>query len=492
MLSQTVTCDLPPLQYSIFKTFTRCRQHLYHQGPVEFSNTRNVLQTLFWKKKSNNNSVVLRAPQSFPVASITNSLKESFLSFISFSWLKSIISSSANLFTLLSRSPAASRNENVSGGSGESRLLRTGTATNTEHKLCPSAFVLAIHLLYCVSSRLYNNDTAPQILHNDYTHSHTHFSPLNVLAVAVSIYLFGWSCVAGIQFNIQSCKSTIKWWGEEVRNCCGLTDPAPFLCLHLCPVTQVHYSPPVFHLVFRASFPHPHSDLYRWMDCYPPTPPPNLPGSLLEFPAAHQSLFSQVIAQGILIKVKIRCWEVTFQTSCDFRCEIKWADFPVSDKHPVMDEGYFKESTLCSDPSLQNYVSPGGSVWFGSPHKHVGFYMWWIWEWRLESSASQMALIEVINGSNWENHVRARTSPDGHYIFLAVWGALRDGLLLDHVDGSRSLPDFQTEPEWTYMCKSPGCNTLRLQREFITGRSSSVVVTRGSGKILSSSVCQLS
>lgn len=28
--------------------------------------------------------------------------------------------------------------------------------------------------------------------------------------------------------------------------------------------------------------------------------------------------FSQVIAQGILIKVKICCWEVTFQTSCDF------------------------------------------------------------------------------------------------------------------------------------------------------------------------------
>lgn len=107
----------------------------------------------------------------------------------------------------------------------------------------------------------------------------------------------------------------------------------------------------VFHLVFNASFPHPHSDLYRWMDCYPPTPPPNLPGSLLEFPAARQSLFSQVIAQGILIKVKICCWEVTFQTSCDFRCEIKWADFPVSDKHPVTDEGYFKESAHCSDPS---------------------------------------------------------------------------------------------------------------------------------------------
>lgn len=192
---------------------------------------------------------------------------------------------------------------------------------------------------------------------------------------------------------------------------------------------------PVFHLVFNASFPHPHSDLYRWMDCYPPppTPPPNLPGSLLEFPAARQSLFSQVIAQGILIKVKICCWEVTFQTSCDFRCEIKWPDFPVSDKHPVTDEGHFKERI--ASPSLWNHAGPGGSVWFGSSYKQVGFYIWWIWERRLVPSPSQTAQIEVINVFNWENRVRARTSPDGHYISLALWSALRDGLPLDRADG---------------------------------------------------------
>lgn len=130
------------------------------------------------KKRSGNRSAVPRTLPIFPAASLTASLKEFFLSFISVSWLKSIISSSANQFTLLSRSPAASRNGNVSEGSGESRLLRSGTATNTEHKLCPSAFVLAIHLLYCVSSRLYNSDTtnSPQWLH---TLTHTFFPSLS-------------------------------------------------------------------------------------------------------------------------------------------------------------------------------------------------------------------------------------------------------------------------------------------------------------------------
>lgn len=101
------------------------------------------------------------------------------------------------------------------------------------------------------------------------------------------------------------------------------------------------------------------------------------------------------------------------------------------------------------------------------------------------------ASLEVINGSNWENRVRARTSPDGHYISLVVCGALRDGLPLDRVDGSGSLPEFWTEPERRrpYMYENPGCSTSRLQKEFITGCSSSVVVTRGSGRILSSSVC---
>lgn len=58
------------------------------------------------KKKHSKRSVVLKALQSFPAVSITDSLKESFLSFISFSWLKSMISSSR--FSLVSRSPDAS------------------------------------------------------------------------------------------------------------------------------------------------------------------------------------------------------------------------------------------------------------------------------------------------------------------------------------------------------------------------------------------------
>lgn len=200
-----------------------------------------------------------------------------------------------------------------------------------------------------------------------HTHAHTFFS-LTVMAVAVSIYYFGRSCLAGIQFNVQvsdiyflqvanpSCKSTIKLWGEEVKKCWGLADPVPFLCLHLCPVTQVHHSPPLSFTWYSMQVFHTHTLICTagWIATPPHTPPPNLPGSLLEFPAARQSLFSQVIAQGILIKVKICCWKVTFQTSCDFRCEIKWADFPVSDKHPVTDEGYFKESALCSDPSRRH------------------------------------------------------------------------------------------------------------------------------------------
>lgn len=126
----------------------------------------------------------------------------------------------------------------------------------------------------------------------------------------------------------------------------------------------------------------------------PPPPPTNLSGSLLEFPAVHQSLFSQVIAQGILIKVKICCWEVTFQTSCDFRCEIKWADFPVRDKHPVTGEGYFTESALCSDPCRHVFGILSGWVRLIRLlyYKHVSFHIWLIQEWRLVSSASQTAL----------------------------------------------------------------------------------------------------
>lgn len=59
---------------------------------------------------------------------------------------------------MVSRSPDASLE--VSKQLGESRLLRTETATNTEQKLCPGVFVLAIRLFYCVSSRHYNSGTA--------------------------------------------------------------------------------------------------------------------------------------------------------------------------------------------------------------------------------------------------------------------------------------------------------------------------------------------
>lgn len=184
------------------------------------------------KKRSGNRSAVPRTLQIFPAASLTASLKEFFLSFISVSWLKSIISSSANQFTLLSRSPAASRNGNVSEGSGESRLLRSGTATNTEHKLCPSAFVLAIHLLYCVSSRLYNSDTtnSPQWLH---TLTHTFF-PLTVMAVAASVYYSGWSCLAGIQFNIQIHNQIRRRGGKEMLRArwSSAVSVPPFLSRH--------------------------------------------------------------------------------------------------------------------------------------------------------------------------------------------------------------------------------------------------------------------
>lgn len=70
----------------------------------------------------------------------------------------------------------------------------------------------------------------------------------------------------------------------------------------------------VLHSVFTSRFYSSHLDLHRWMDCFFSN---SLPFYLQEFPAAHHP-FLQVIAQGILIKAKICCWEATFQTSCEF------------------------------------------------------------------------------------------------------------------------------------------------------------------------------
>lgn len=172
-----------------------------------------------WKKTPQKHSKrsVLKALQSFPAASITDSLKESFLSFISFSWLKSIISSSATLFIFAGFLFSWCLPQMwVSKQSGESRRLRTETATNTEQKLFSSVFVLAIHLFYCVSSRLYNSDTAPQTPHNDYTDTRALFS-LSVIfccgkgTVQMRIYYFG------SKRQEQSCTSKIAKLNYEER-----------------------------------------------------------------------------------------------------------------------------------------------------------------------------------------------------------------------------------------------------------------------------------
>lgn len=189
-----------------------------------------------------------------------------------------------------------------------------------------------------------------------------------------------------------------------------LTDLLTLLCLHLCPMTQVHH-PLRIHCEF--STPTPWSVLLDGL--LPPSAFTHFPSvSLLEFPAVLQSLFLQVIAQGILIQVKVCCWEVTFQTSCDFRREIKWADSPVGDKHPGTDAGCFQENAPFSDSRLL----------------HVSSHIRWIWEWRLASSASQTVLTEVINGSNQENRVRVRYNPDGHHTCWAIRGALQHSLCL--------------------------------------------------------------
>lgn len=283
-----------------------------------------------------------RALQSFPAASITDSLKESFLSLVSVSldWnqLFQVRQTSSLCFPVLRQPPGKGAcQEDLGRADYWGPGLRQIQNINSVRAHLSLQFICFIVFPQDFTTLTQRHKFSTMT-------THTHFFSLTVMAVAVSIYHFGWSCLVGIQFNIQSCKSTIKLWGE-VRKYWGLTDPVPFLCLHLCPVTQVHRSPPVFHLVFNASFPHPHSDLYRWMDCYPP----------LLFRISLALCWSSLLRANPFSRRWLHReywlrWEVTFQTSCDFRCEIKWADFPVSDKHPVTDEGYFKESALCSDP----------------------------------------------------------------------------------------------------------------------------------------------
>lgn len=119
----------------------------------------------------------------------------------------------------------------------------------------------------------------------------------------------------------------------------------------------------VLHSVFTSRSYSSHLDLHRWMDCFFSN---SLPFYLQEFPAAHHP-FLQVIAQGILIKAKICCWEATFQTSCDFNVEKKWCDSLISDKHPVMDEVYFKEKTVCTNLCLHLFGFLSASVCLSHP-----------------------------------------------------------------------------------------------------------------------------
>lgn len=208
------------------------------------------------------------------------------------------------------------------------------------------------------------------------------------------VHLLLWFVATGAKLYIYNCN--VKLWREDLKKChrAGISQISalwPTFAAFLPSFTW--YSMQVFYthtLICTAGWIAPPA---------PPPPPPHLSGSLLEFPAVHQSLFSQVIAQGILIKVKICCWEVTFQTSCDFRCEIKWADFLVRDKHPVTGEGYFTESAPCSDP--RHHVFGILSGWIRLirlllqtrqlSHLKINSWIWLIQEWSPVSSASQTA-----------------------------------------------------------------------------------------------------
>lgn len=233
---------------------------------------------------------------------------------------------------------------------------------------------------------------------------------------------------------------------ESIANALRSRWSQPLLCLHLCLMTHAGSPPSPYSLwVF-----HPHTLICAagWI-ASPPLHQPSSSVSLLEFPAARQSLFLQVIAQGILIKAKICCWEVTFQTSCDFRCEINWANSPVGDKHQGTDAGCFKENAPLSDPRpLQ-----------------VSFHIWWIRKWRLTSSASQTALTEVINGSSQENHVRARYNPDGHHRYWAIRGAPQHNLSLVWKGRDQCRFSGQHPKPGGLASVNPGCTSVHTHQE---------------------------
>lgn len=184
-------CNLRPAPAPVeyFQDFYQTRATCLHQGPFEFSHTRHVLQTAFWKNKPTIDELCREAFKLSPSASITDSLFCHLLVSLDWNQLFQVRQTSSSCFPVPWRPPGMGTCQQDLG-----KADYWGPGLRQIQNINSARAHLSLQFLYFI---VFPQDFTPVTQHHKFstmtthTHAHTFFPSLSWPQQSAFITLVG-------------------------------------------------------------------------------------------------------------------------------------------------------------------------------------------------------------------------------------------------------------------------------------------------------------